>query len=149
MKGVQEQKRKEGCCPMILVVDDDAMNHFAMEKILKSLKLKYELAFNGREAISKYKLRIAAPCKNKCGGFKLIITDNNMPLMEGVSATHLIRDFESSNTLARSVIIGCTAYTDKPAEHYVNNGMNDCIFKPVSVSKMKQIIDALSDLSLC
>ena len=136
----RQPKKKKPCCPMILVVDDDSTNHFAMEQMLKVMGLQHDSAFNGRDAVNKYKLRVATPCKNKCGAYKLIFMDNNMPVKNGIEATLLIRDFEKCNKLSRVVIIGCTAYTDQPVEYYVDFGMDDCIFKPVNFEKLKQTL---------
>lgn len=137
-------KKKTQCCPMILVVDDDSMNHYAMEQMLKVMELPHESAFNGKEAINKYKLRVATPCNNGCGAFKFIFMDNNMPVKNGIDATMLIRDFEKCNKLNRAIIIGCTAYTDQPVEYYTNIGMDDCIFKPVNFEKLKHSISKYS-----
>ena len=137
---ISPQPKKESCCPSILIVDDDPSNHLAMEQMLSKLEFLTDPAFNGREAVNRYKLRVASPCKNKCPSYKLIFMDNNMPVKNGIDATMLIRDFEKCNKLDKAIILGCTAYTDQPVEYYISVGMDDCIFKPVNFETLSQVI---------
>ena len=135
-----EKKEKKPCCAPILVVDDDSMNHFAMEQMLGALGLMHDTAFNGREALTKFKARVSSPCNLRCGPYRLIFMDINMPILNGIDATKQIRKYEKEKKLEKSTIIGCTAYTDQTAEYYMSIGMNDCIFKPVSFEKFSRLI---------
>ena len=51
--------------------------------------LKIDEAMNGVEAVQKFEANRAKSCN--CGvGYKLILMDINMPVMDGITATELI-----------------------------------------------------------
>ena len=67
----------------ILVVDDNDTNLRILETQLKSWKYQVTSAPSGRKAISKFKL---------LGPFDLVITDMQMPGMDGVELAQLIKE---------------------------------------------------------
>ncbi len=64
--------------PSILIVDDEIFNVMILENYCKSAQLKTERAYNGKEAIEKVK-----EFYNKGQRFDMILTDVNMPIMDG------------------------------------------------------------------
>ena len=84
-------------------------------------------AVNGQEGLSKA----------QAGGFDLVISDVNMPVMDGIEATRIIRQELRSKT----VIFGCTADVFKEAhDNFVNAGANHILTKPL---QKESFIDAL------
>jgi len=72
--------------------------------------------------------------------------DIQMPFMDGYECTKLIREYESTNNLPPSYIIGLSAYKSEEAkESGKESGMNDFILKPVSVEAVKTILNTLKN----
>ena len=110
----------------VLLVEDDETNQRISEIILKKKQLNVLIAKNGKVAIELYdKFPI-----------DLIIMDINMPVMDGYTATLLLREKESLSG-KHTPIIAMTAYAlpdDK--SKFILVGMDDCISKPVNFSDL-------------
>ncbi|KAI0771992.1 hypothetical protein BD413DRAFT_475239 [Trametes elegans] len=71
----------------VLIVDDNPINQTILSTFMKKKKIKYDVAKNGEEAVTKW----------RSGGFHLILMDIQMPVMDGIQATKEIRRMEKSN----------------------------------------------------
>ncbi|MFT7128923.1 MAG: PAS domain S-box-containing protein [Gammaproteobacteria bacterium] len=113
----------------ILVVDDNAINRSVAQYQLEDFGLDVELAKNGEEA-----LRIL-----KRQPFDLVLMDCQMPVMDGLEATRLIRDSQSI-VLDRAIpIIAMTANAIKgDREKCLAAGMDDYIPKPVDPDDLER-----------
>ncbi|MBZ9634323.1 hybrid sensor histidine kinase/response regulator [Clostridium sp. FP1] len=115
----------------VLLVEDDKINRRITEIILKKKQFNVLLAENGKDAIDLY---------NKFT-FNLIIMDINMPVMDGHTATLLIREKELLSG-KHTPIIAMTAYAlsgDK--DKFISAGMDDYISKPVNFNDLSSKID--------
>jgi len=73
----------------------------------------------------------------KSGRYGLVITDCNMPRMDGYELSREIREIEREAKRKETVIIACTANALKgEAENCFAAGMNDYIAKPVELSTL-------------
>jgi len=112
------QVRYEGA--RVLVVDDQAFNRDVVAGLLAVVGIVPELASNGQEAIDIL-----------CGAadaFDLVLMDIQMPLMDGLTATRVIRSLEG---FARLPIVAMTAHTMvHEREKAVDAGLNDHVGKP-------------------
>lgn len=115
-------------CPLeILIAEDNKINQNVIMHVLGKLGYKPQIAENGLEAV--------AACRKN--NYDLILMDMQMPEMDGVEATIVIRKALSQ----QPVIIALTANTMKgDREECLLAGMNDYISKPV---KMDELIDKL------
>ncbi len=115
----------------ILVVDDNQINLLLISEILKKLNIKFTLAQNGQIAIDK--------CEKET--FDIILMDINMPVLNGLEATKILRD----NYNLKTIIIALTANSlEGDKEKFLENGMNDYLSKPFNVN---QFIDILKKYS--
>ena len=115
----------------ILVVDDNEINLLLISEVLKNLNIKFVLAQDGQDAINK--------CKEE--KFDIILMDINMPILNGIEATHILRDTYKIET----PIIALTANSlEGDKEKFIENGMNDYLSKPFNVDKFKDIINKFS-----
>jgi len=114
----------------VLIVEDNKANQMFLGVILKKLKLDYNIANNGEEAIDMY--------KNE--KFDIILMDENMPIMNGIKATQIIREIEkNSNTHIPIVAVTANALSgDK--QRFVEAGFDDYLPKPVDIELLKQIL---------
>lgn len=112
----------------ILVVDDNFTNRMLLSKQLSYLGHKVDLCNDGIEALDYYS-------KNT---YDLIITDCNMPKLDGYSLTKKIREIESQNNSNPTIIFGNTANAqDEVKKLCLESGMNDCLFKPINLNDLK------------
>eukprot|EP00828_Plagiopyla_frontata_P011989 TRINITY_DN16729_c0_g1_i1.p2 TRINITY_DN16729_c0_g1~~TRINITY_DN16729_c0_g1_i1.p2 ORF type:complete len:304 (-),score=43.50 TRINITY_DN16729_c0_g1_i1:136-1047(-) len=96
--------------PPILIVDDDEFNILGCQFILKRLSLSSLSANNGQRAISVVEDQCEKRKECSCKGFKLILMDINMPVMDGYTATKLLQEDMKNNKLPYMPIVACTAF---------------------------------------
>ncbi len=105
----------------ILVVEDNQINRHIAVELLKKIKISADIAENGQEAIN----HIIDNSKK----YDAILMDVQMPIMDGLTATSIIRKYYDSKTLP---IIAMTAHAmDHEKNRCLDIGMNDHIVKPV------------------
>ncbi|OAA53287.1 response regulator [Cordyceps fumosorosea ARSEF 2679] len=73
----------------ILIVEDNPINLKLLEAFVKRLKVRWQTATNGREAVKKW----------RTGGFHLVLMDIQLPVMNGLEATREIRRLERVNSI--------------------------------------------------
>jgi len=115
----------------VLVADDNLINRKLIKIILEKLGLNVTLVANGQEACEEYQL----------ASYDIIFMDIEMPVMNGVDATHCILEYENKSGLTHVPIIALTANVatgDK--ERYIAEGMDDYTTKPVEIDMIKSII---------
>lgn len=112
----------------ILVAEDDPMNQQLAIMILKRLGYAADLAPNGKEV-----LEVVSEKK-----YDLILMDIQMPEMDGLEATRMIR--LCLNT--QPVIIAMTANAmDGDRETCLAAGMDDYISKPVNINELVRLLE--------
>ncbi|HVU23397.1 MAG TPA: ATP-binding protein [Opitutus sp.] len=105
-----------------LVVEDNPLNRRLTAAMLAQLGHDAEYAFNGREAVER--------ARNPA--FDLILMDVQMPELDGLSATRLIREEEAATARRRVPIIAVTADASREdRENCLAAGMDDYIAKPL------------------
>jgi signal transduction histidine kinase/DNA-binding response OmpR family regulator len=125
-----EEARREGT--LVLVVDDHPINRLVLMRQVTMLGYANETAEDGREALEMW----------KSGRFALVITDCNMPEMDGYELARAIRDIEHESGRERTLIIACTANALRgEAEICFAAGMDDYISKPVEMAMLRTKLD--------
>ena len=127
-------------CPRILVVDDDMFNVCYLQNILKILGYSTDFAVNGEDAINKLKRRLEKKCCERCKVFKLVFMDSEMPNLNGLQATAIIKAMPFDNEI---VIIGCTGNSAlNDVDNFKKVGADMVCFKPVGKRKIMDILEA-------
>jgi CheY-like chemotaxis protein len=112
----------------ILVVEDDKVNQKLAERLLKRKGYGITMVDNGQEAVDIY----------EDGRFDLILMDIQMPVMDGLTATRLIRQ----KATEKVPIIALTAYAIKgDREKFLKKGMDDYISKPIDLDDFYKVMD--------
>ncbi|MDO9492385.1 response regulator [Acetobacterium sp.] len=103
----------------ILIVEDNQINQEIVGQLLEPFNFKIELAENGQKAFNKI-----AQTK-----FDLILMDVQMPVMDGLAATTIIRGLPDWETIP---ILAMTANAfEEDRRKCIEAGMNDHLVKPV------------------
>ena len=117
----------------ILVVDDEpdlqALITQKFRSKIKTNEYEFHFAQNGAEAIEKI---------SNDGAIDLVLTDINMPVMDGLTLLSKINDL--NNKLLRSVIV--SAYGDmENIRTAMNRGAYDFITKPIDMKDLEITIE--------
>ncbi|MEP0264070.1 ATP-binding protein [Dokdonia sp.] len=114
-----------------LIVEDNLINQKVIEKLLSKLNITCDLAINGKIGVELFK-------KNT---YDLILMDINMPIMDGIEATRLIKSLDKY-TIQKPPVIAVTTGTSKQddASFIKNNGLDEFLGKPIDFDTLKSII---------
>jgi len=112
----------------ILLAEDNVVNQKVALKILDRMGYRADVASNGKEAVSAVARRT----------YDVVLMDVQMPEMDGIQATTIIRDRLGNN---RPWIVALTAnalHGDR--ERYLGVGMDDYISKPIKVDELAKAL---------
>ena len=101
----------------ILVVDDEASQLALSKELIKSTGMYCHTASNGLEALKKL----------ETGNYHLVLTDIQMPKMDGFE---LVRSIKNNPEFAHIPVIAISGQTTVPAENYTEAGFAGNILKP-------------------
>lgn len=122
----------------VLVVDDIEINRLILVKTLNMLGASCDIAVNGQEAVEKFEA-------SQPGAYDLILMDVQMPVMDGHTATRLIRS--SSHPLAKTlpIIAVTTNVLAEDVQAAIESGMDAHIAKPIQLDKLISVIQEVVD----
>ncbi len=136
-----DEKKKDNGPPLkMLVADDTAVNLALATKLMKRRGHDITAVENGQEAYEAFQKE----------SFDVILMDIHMPVMDGLESTKKIREFESSNpSRPPTPIIAMTANNEQSDhKHYLENGMNGIITKPLDIKMVvTQIREIIANFS--
>ncbi|ARK08976.1 PAS domain S-box protein [Fibrella sp. ES10-3-2-2] len=124
--------------PVILLVDDNAVNRKVASEILRKSGCVVTTASSGPEAIEK----VAAGSGLGDNRFDVIFMDIQMPDMDGVETTRYLRDQYAA---LLPPVVAMTAYSMREdRERFLSQGLDDYIAKPIRaqglISKVAEIL---------
>lgn len=118
----------------ILLVEDSLDNRFLFEAFLKQSDCTLDFADNGKTAFEKF----------KSFKYDLVLMDIQMPILDGYSATQLIRSHEKQNNMCPTPIIALSAYASgSEKEKALQAGCDMHVAKPVG---KKNLLTAICSL---
>jgi len=110
----------------ILLVEDNSINQIVAKSLLTNLGAQVEIANNGQEALNLLEQ----------GYYDVVLMDCQMPIMDGYSATKVIR--ESQQAYKDIHIIAMTANAmSGDRDKCLDAGMNDYLTKPIDVDALE------------
>lgn len=114
----------------VLVVEDNKLNQMLALALLAKLGVTADLACDGAEAVERVRQ----------GTYDIVLMDMQMPIMDGVTATRLIRDLPLP---VQPFIIALTANAfDSDREMCLQAGMDDFLSKPFKAEELRGKIAA-------
>jgi signal transduction histidine kinase/CheY-like chemotaxis protein/HPt (histidine-containing phosphotransfer) domain-containing protein len=116
----------------VLVAEDNPLNQKFISHQFKKLGVKYRMVGDGKKCLEKLKSH----------KFDLVFMDVQMPHMNGIEATEIIRSGRMYKIDKNIPIIALTAYSiegekDKLKQH----GMTDYLAKPANYNELSEMID--------
>ena len=130
-KSENKIETKENFSGQILVAEDNPNNQLLIKIVLQKLGLDVTIVENGQLAVEKY--------QNE--KYDLIFLDINMPVMDGLTALKLIREYEKE-IQRYTPIVALTANTiNGDREKYIDEGMDNYLSKPLERNQLIAILD--------
>ena len=121
----------------VLVAEDNPINQKLIKITLEQMGINIVLSNNGLEAFNKYSINP--------DNYDLIFMDIQMPVMDGIEATHEILDFEEEEEIPHTPIIALTANALKgDRERFLSEGMDEYLTKPINKEALVNIIKKFS-----
>ncbi|AWJ83435.1 histidine kinase [Azospirillum sp. TSH58] len=118
--------------PRILVAEDHPTNRQVIQRQLALLGQTADLAEDGVQALALW----------RDGDYALLLTDCQMPEMDGFELTRLIRAEEAASGRPRLPIIAVTANAMAgEAQRCLSAGMDDAVSKPVEIGHLRRLLD--------
>lgn len=110
----------------ILVAEDNPMNQLVIKKTLEDWQADYDITRNGKELLKRL----------DTSEYDIILMDLQMPEMDGMEATHIIRS-EKEGYIVDIPIIAFTADAfPETRVKVLESGMNDFITKPFDKNEL-------------
>ncbi len=135
IREIEHRKHQKQARQSVLVVDDSPLSLQQPERLLTELGHEVTSVSSGHQAITAF----------ESDQFQLVLMDIQMPELDGVETTRLIRRLDT-----KTPIIGLTAHaTDEERQGYLAAGMNDVLIKPLDKASLRLIFkqeDTLTSL---
>ncbi|MFB6457017.1 ATP-binding protein [Chitinophaga sp. Hz27] len=104
----------------ILVVEDSVLNQKLLSMMLDRMQVYYKLAGNGEEALALFEEYT----------FDIVLTDIDLPGMDGIALTSHIRSMEDKKKAGVTIIAITGNVMEEDLALYLRSGFNDYIMKP-------------------
>jgi CheY-like chemotaxis protein len=127
--------------PRVLLVDDNAINLKLLVVFAKRQNLRYEEATNGLEALETFKSEAqSSDSAPPTRPFDFVLMDLSMPVMDGLTSTRQIRQFETKMGLKRSCIVALTGLASAQDQKDAQDaGVDMYLVKPVKFADIKRV----------
>jgi len=112
----------------ILLVEDNDINREIMLSQLTAMGYRVDMAVNGTDALKLYKQKV----------YDVILTDIEMPEMNGYELTAEIRRLEADGTRSTPIFAITASEFDLNEERAVSLGFNGYMLKPLEVEVLKK-----------
>ncbi|RLM00050.1 hypothetical protein CFD26_108406 [Aspergillus turcosus] len=118
----------------VLIVDDNDINLKILATFMRRIGCSYETANNGLVALEKY--------RQSERRFNYILMDISMPVMDGISSTSKIREYEEENSLPRAAIMAVTGVASATMQQQAfAAGIDEYLVKPLSLRDLKRVMN--------
>ena len=113
----------------LLLVEDNALNQIVAKGILEGMGARVETMGDGRQAVDHLRTE---------RGYDVVLMDVQMPVMDGYTATRLVR---AELGLTLPVIAMTAGVTVAERELCTSAGMDDFIGKPLDIAQMLAVLE--------
>ncbi|KAJ5380584.1 uncharacterized protein N7496_003012 [Penicillium cataractarum] len=119
----------------VLVAEDDPVNSTILKKRLEKFGYQIRLTGNGKECAAVY--------RESPGSFDAILMDLQMPIVDGLSATKMIREYEVQADLRHDyvpIFAVSASLLEKDRHTYINSGFDGWIMKPIDFQRIHELL---------
>jgi CheY-like chemotaxis protein len=121
----------------ILLVEDNIFNQKIVQIMFQRMEYAIDVVNNGQECLTAL-FGEGEPLQSL--NYDLLLMDVQMPVMDGLTATRLIR--QRSGSSVKPWIIALTADAmPNDCQTCLNAGMNDYISKPIDIKTLKRSLN--------
>ena len=113
----------------ILVAEDNELNRELIDEMLGEYGLQLEMAHNGKEAINLYESKPA-------GYYDLIISDIQMPVMDGYALSHAIRLLDDKEKASIPILALTANAFEEDRQRIMDAQMNGHLTKPIDIAEV-------------
>jgi len=115
----------------ILIAEDNEVNQRVMAGLLNGSGYELHFAANGEIAVDLFRQN----------AYAIVLMDVSMPVMDGLAATRVIRDFEASGGRAPTPIIAVTAHAmTEERRDFLSRGVDAVLTKPVDKAELLEAV---------
>lgn len=116
----------------ILIAEDNETNQILISTMLEERGLQYTIVNNGKEAVDE-------ATRNS---YEIILMDINMPIMDGVTATKLLR----KNGYEKPIISLSANVIESDKKEFLKAGINQTLNKPIIPKRLDKILNDYLDV---
>ncbi|KAJ4407962.1 hypothetical protein N0V91_003628 [Didymella pomorum] len=131
----------------VLVAEDDPVNSRIVKKRLEKMQHTVYLTVNGEECASAF--------GESPKDFDVVLMDMQMPIVDGLTSTKMIRSYEKTHTNIYSpraalcgrvpVVAVSASLIEKDRQQYIDAGFDAWILKPISFDRLNKLMAAIVD----
>ncbi|CAD8108660.1 unnamed protein product [Paramecium primaurelia] len=133
------------CENTFMIVDDEPYNLIVLESLLKKLQHQVVKAENGKHCIQILEKMLEQFQEHKCKGYKGIIMDYQMPIMNGEEATKYITQICKDKNIPPIPIFGLTGFSgEDEINRLLDSGMREVYIKPITIRTLEDLISNIS-----
>ena len=125
-----EEPKPEQLLYRILVAEDNPANQAVLKMQLNALGIEAYIAKSGTEALSQW----------KTDNYDLILTDLNMPDMDGLELARSIRAAELETGMHLPIIAITAVHYPEDLIVCLQAGIDDTLSKPIELDKLRQML---------
>ena len=112
----------------VLIVEDNSANQLLLSLLLEQRNIKHDIANNGEEALEYVE---------KEPDYALIFMDINMPILDGITTTKLLRE----KNFKQPIISLSANVIEEEKKRFKDAGMDESLNKPIVVDELETILN--------
>lgn len=115
----------------ILLAEDNPVNQMVARKMLEQFGMQVVVVDNGNKALKQLEQE----------SFDIVLMDCQMPELDGLAATRILRDYETQMSHTHTTVIAMTANVmEGDRERCLAAGMDDYLGKPVKLDELEAMM---------
>lgn len=144
----EERQEKSAHKLKILVADDAKTNRIILKMLLEEAGHSVEVVENGKQLLEKITYP-SSPSQTPNYPYDLVLTDIQMPIMDGLTATQNFRELERQQSITRKLpIVAVTSYAlPEECSKMLASGIDHIITKPISPQRLTRLLSQISNES--
>jgi CheY-like chemotaxis protein/HPt (histidine-containing phosphotransfer) domain-containing protein len=120
------------CNSNVLLVEDNLVNQEVGRTMIEAFGCRVDVASNGSDVLDRM----------ESGRYDIVFMDCEMPVMDGLEATRLIRQREKQQGRPRATIVALTAHAaDQDRSRCLEAGMDDYLGKPFRMQDLSRMME--------